>query len=498
LTYRAAALAAFLAFLPSASPPSSPGARLTAELRRLYEAPVRPWERWGRRSTVRLPDGRAVLRDEAYRDDPSFVAAARQLLESQAGDDAPLGAWLIGTLPESRRAEAEPALAKALAHRDSRAAFEAAQALARCGSDSSLTSLRRAARESPSAEVRAAAAWAADEVRRRAGEAPSSSSLATSAAGARPALAPSFRRGVSWWMSEGRTDSGEASFRRLASLGVTWVSIHTWDPLQRGLDDPVFAKPDRHFGLRDLGALVRTAHAAGLRVMVKPHLEMRGDPLQHNRIAMRSDADWRRWFRSYEGYVLPYARDAQAAGADLFCVGREMDSTVVAREADWRALIARIRAEFKGPLTYSANFDTWPAIGLWDALDFIGVSAYFPLSDRVDPAASDLEAGWDRALAPLEQASRRFGRPVLLTEAGFPSVPTAAKAPWREERAQADVWLQARCYEATLRALARRPWIEGAFFWLWERSSSPPFRDPSYAIVGKPATFTLARWYGGS
>ena len=175
-------------------------------------------------------------------------------------------------------------------------------------------------------------------------------------------------------MSEGRSDAGEASFRRLASLGVTWVSIHTWDPLQRGLDEPVFAKPDRHFGFRDLGALVRSAHAAGLRVMVKPHLEMRGfeatdeerrifqgpdsparralvarfeaqratgEHLQHNRIAMRSEADWRRWFESYAAYILPYAREAQAAGADMFCVGREMDSTVVQREADWRALVAR-------------------------------------------------------------------------------------------------------------------------------------------------------------
>jgi hypothetical protein len=500
MPYRAVALAAFLAFLPSASPAPAPEERLANELRRLYGGSVQPWERWGRRSTVRLPDGSEVPRDQAYRDDPAFVPAARRLLESRAGDDAPLGAWLLGTLPKARRTEAEPVLAEALAHRDTRAAFEAAQALAGSGSKASLASLRRAARGSPSADVRAAAAWAADEVRTRAGEAPGRpgpSELSTAFAGAGPALAPGFRRGVSWWRSEGRADSGEASFRRLASLGVTWVSIHTWDPLQRGLDDPVLAVPDRHFGLGDLGALVRTAHAAGLRVMVKPHLEMRGHG-QHNRIAMRSDADWRRWFRGYEGYVLPYARDAQAAGADLFCVGREMDSTVVAREADWRVLVARIRAEFKGPLTYSANFDTWPAIGFWDALDFIGVSAYFPLSDRPDPAPPDLEGGWDRALASLEQASRRFGRPVLLTEAGFPSVATAAKAPWQERRAPADVWLQARCYEATLRALARRPWIEGAFFWLWERTSPPPFRDPSHAIVGKPAAFTLARWYAGS
>ena len=529
---RVAVLTTFLALLPGAGTAPGPVATLAAGLRQLYGGSVRPWERWRRRSAVRLPDGREVPREAAYRDDPDFVAAARQLLCSRAGDDAPLGAWLLGTLPEARRPEAEPALVEALAHPDERAAFEAAQALAEVGGPVSLDALERAAGEAASAEVRAAARIAAAEVRRRtgaAGPAPPHRASAVSA-DTGPALAPRFRRGVSWWMSEGREDAGLASFRRLASLGVTWVSIHTWDPLQRGLDEPVFAKPDRHFGFRDLGSLVRSAHAAGLRVMVKPHLEMRGfeateeerrvlrgpdsperralvarfesqmgqgEHLQHNRIAMRTEADWQRWFRSYEAYVLPYAREAQEADADMFCVGREMDSTVVRREADWRALVGRIRAVFHGPLTYSANFDTWQGIGFWDALDFIGVSAYFPLSDRPSPSLAELEAGWDRALAPLEQASRRFGRPVLLTEAGFPSIPTAAKAPWREERVRADVWLQARCYEATLRALARRPWIEGAYFWLWERTSPPAFRDPSHAIVGKPASFTMARWYAG-
>ena len=502
MPFRATPLAALLVLLPGASPPPGPDDRLAVELRRLYGGAVQPWERWRRRSTVRLPDGREVAREQAYRDDPAFVPAARRLLASRAGDDAPLGAWLLGTLPETRTSAAEPVLAESLFGPDRRAAFEAVGALAAIGTGASLAALVRAADEAPSDDVRTAAAWAAGEVRRRsaAGRDEGREIAGSLPSPAGPALAVGFLRGVSWWMSEGRTDSGEASFRRLASLGVTWVSIHTWDPLQCGLDDAALATPDRHFGFRDLGALVKAAHAAGLRVMVKPHLEMRGreatgEHLQHNRIAMRSEADWRRWFESYGGYVLPYAREAQAAGADMFCVGREMDTTVIRREADWRELVSRIRAEFHGPLTYSANFDTWPGIRFWDALDFIGVSAYFPLADRPDPSLDDLEVGWDRALGPLEEASRRFRRPVLLTEAGFPSIPTAAKAPWREEHVPADVWLQARCYEATLRALARRPWIEGAFFWLWERTSPPPFRDPSHAITGKPASFTMARWY---
>jgi hypothetical protein len=501
------AVATVLAVLPAAAPRPRAADLLAATLRGLYAESARPGERWRRRSVVRLPDGRELPRELAYRDDPRFAGAAGRLLASRAGDDAPLGAWLLGSLPPGRAGEAEPLLLGALRHPDPRAAFEAVQALARLGTPRGRAALLRLASEAAPDDVRTAAAWASGRV-----PAPPRG------------LAFGFRRGVSWWMSETGADAGASSFRRLASLGVTWVSIHTWDPLQRGLHDPVLAEGDRHFGFRDLGALVRSAHAAGLSVMVKPHLEMRGyepseeerrilrgtdeaarralfrrfeafEPADHNRIEMGSDSDWRRWFSAYEAYLLSYARQAEQAGADLFCVGRELDTSVARREGDWRRLIARVREVYHGPLTYSANFDTWAGIGFWDALDFIGVSGYFPLSDRPEPTVAQIEAGWDRWLTPLEAAGRRFGRPVLLTEAGFPSVPTAAKAPWREERTAADVALQARCYEATLRAIARRPWLEGAFFWLWERSAAPPFRDPSHAIEDKPASFTLARWY---
>ena len=507
--------AALAAVLSAVSRPEDASAPLAAALKRAYEPPAGPGARWRRRPMVTLPDGREVPREDAWRDDPGFVPAATRLLASRDRDDARLGAWLLGTAREPWRAAAGDALAPAVLRRDGPVAFEAVMALAALdgGSPRGRAALAEAARRSAVPEVRSAAAWAGGG----------------SPAGLTP-LAPAFRRGVSWWNEDGPA-AGAASFRRLASLGVTWVSVHTWDPLQKGLHGPVIARPqaERHFGYRDLPGLVREAHAAGLKVMVKPHLEMRpayepteeerrifrsGDEmarqalfrklearfgatehLEHNKVEMTNEADWRTWFASYEAYVLPYAREARAAGADAFCVGRELDTTVLRREADWRRVIAAVRREFPGPLTYSANFDTWEGLGFWDALDFIGVSAYFPLATSPDPSAAELDAGWDRALAPLEAAHRRWGRPVLLTEAGFPSVSSAARAPWREERTPADVWLQARCYEATLRALARRPWIEGAFFWLWERTSRPAFRDPSHAVVDKPASFTMARWY---
>ena len=523
---RAAVLFGLLVLvLPALTSSPDPGAeRLAVELKKLYPRSVNPWERWRRRPTVAMADGREVPREEAWRGDPGFVAASEYLLSSPAGDDARLGAWLLGTSAPERWREAEPVLVAALSHPDQGAAFEAATALAVVGGEDAGEALLRAARRAPTAEVRAASAWAAAEL---AGGSGLEREVAGPSDDVRP-LGRRFRRGVSWWLSEGRGDDGRASFRRVASLGVTWVSIHTWDPLQQGVDEPVFATPSHRHGLPNLEGLVRNAHAAGLAVMVKPHLEMQGyrpTPKErlilrgsdgeerrllivrmqersaaimgggHNRLLMRNDVDWRRWFAEYEAYILPYARDAQAAGADMFCVGRELDSTVIRRESDWRRVIGRIRSEFAGPLVYSANFDSWEEIGFWDALDFIGVSAYFPLSDSTDPSLEELEAGWARALEPLEVASRRWDRPVLFTEAGFPSIASAPRAPWREEKTSADVWLQSRCFEATLRALASRPWIEGAFFWLWERPSKPPFHDTSHTIVDKPAMFTMARHY---
>jgi hypothetical protein len=516
-------LAALCLFGPLSASSTEPSAsRLAAELRRLYREPGGPWERWGHRPReVTLADGTRAPRDAAYRDRPEFVAAAEALLASPSGDDAPLGAWLLSTLPEPRAAAAERVLIEALGHPDKRAAFEAARVLGGRGSSDCLPALERAAQREDSAEVRAAAAWARAAVAARHRE-------AVRAAPRPGSLPPSFLRGVSWWVSEGRRDAGAGSFRELAALGVRWVSIHTWEPRQRSLDAPELLAGNGRFGIRDLPALVRNAHAAGLLVLYKPHLEMRGFEAtpeeeaafrtgdaatrrrlvervrkegrllegRHNEIEMRTEADWRAWFDNYAGYVLAHARLAREAGADMFSVGRELDRTVLRREAAWRALIGRIRATYHGRLTYAANFDTYAGLRFWDALDAIGVSAYFPLCDGADPSPEELSRGWDRALRPLEEVSLRYGKPVLLAEVGYPAVQGAAAAPWRETRGEADVWLQARLYEAAFAAIARRPWIQGAFPWLWEGTAQPPFRDPSYSIKDKPAAFVLARWYG--
>ena len=422
------------------SAPLRPAARALAdELRRLYEAPGAPWERWGRRgSAVELGDGTRAPRDEAYRDRPEFVPAGALLLRGE-GDDALLGAWLLGTAPPRETDAAASALIPALRGEDPRVRFFAAHQLGRLAVAPARPALVPLALTGGPAES-GVAHWALRRIAAGLGRA-----APPVPPGPDPAFASDFCRGVSWWQEEDRGDGGRASFGALADLGVNWISIHTWDPMQRGVHSPDWAAPRRPLVIQNLPELVRNAHAAGLKVMVKPHLEMRGyEPtgeerrilrgsdeearrtlferfhaeregrprVWHNDIEMKTEDDWRAWFSRYEEYLLSYVRQAAEAQADAFCVGRETDKTAIAREGDWRRLIARVRQGFKGPLTYSANFDGYDRIPFWDALDVIGISAYFPLaSGEAPPSASDLAAalgGGDdasaRVLAPDEPA----------------------------------------------------------------------------------------------
>jgi hypothetical protein len=498
--------------------PGSPAVVALAEkLRRLYARPGDPGERWRRRSPeVVLEGGVRVPREAAYRDDPAFVVAARELLRNRNGDDAVLGAWLLGTAPPAQRDAATSALVAALRASDPRVRFEAARALGTLLSPQAAAPLRELIVRGAPPES-AAARWALRRV------APHQEVATHEGRG----LASGFCRGVNWWHEETGRDAGAASFGRLAELGVDWVSIHSWDPLQRDAHAPAWPDERRPLAIPGLAELVRSAHAAGIKVMVKPHLEMRGyEPTAeerrilrgsdaaarealvsriretwsrprawHNDIEMTNEADWRQWFSQYEGYVLAYARQAAEAGADAFCVGRETDKAAMARPADWRRIIARVRETFAGALTYSANFDTYDRIAFWDALDVIGVSAYFPLGDGV-PTEESLAAAWDATLARLESLSRKANRRVVFTEIGYPAVPTAASRPWNEPPGPADVWLQARLYDAVLKAVSKRPFMAGTFFWLWEGVARPAFRDPSFSIQDKPASFVMADWYG--
>jgi hypothetical protein len=303
----------------------------------------------------------------------------------------------------------------------------------------------------------------------------------------------------------------DAALDPLVRDNVEWVSVSPFG-WQEGLDgDRVEVSGEGgYWSESDSGvvALAGMARARGLHVMLKPHLWITGD---HGGSARLADLDpgtperWRAWFVSYRGYLLHYAALAERAGVDLLCIGAEVKRAAVGHEAEWRAMIADVRRVYHGRLTYAANwYEEAEAIRFWDALDYIGVQAYYPLSTDATDDRAKIERGWAAHLAALERLHRRWGKPILFTEIGWKSTADATVRPWEWTEARSQMLArvstrtQAAAYEAFFRTAWREPWLAGAFLWKWygrhERAGGAD--DPDFTPQNKPAEAIIAREFG--
>lgn len=302
-----------------------------------------------------------------------------------------------------------------------------------------------------------------------------------------------FYRGMALGLfSRGEPAFIQAQIEELRPLGVDAVSLIVPKAVAdvrsaEFLDDPLATPTDAA-----LVEATRRAHAAGMRVMLFPlvYVQKMDDGEWRGTLA---PPDWDAWFRAYGEVVLRYARLAEAERVEILSVGSELCSSE-AREAQWRALIGAVRAVYRGRILYSANWDHFRDIRFADALDFVGVNAYYRLAGEAQPSVETLVAGWAPHREALVAWAREHRRPLLFTEVGYPSRAGAADDPWdyTAER-PADPELQRRCYRAFVETWSGVPELAGAFFYLWWGEGGPADRD--YTPRGKPASVELARWF---
>jgi hypothetical protein len=323
-------------------------------------------------------------------------------------------------------------------------------------------------------------------------------------AGAPPA-APSpqgeFLKGISLAMLnslEGgyQAPAVERQLDALARLGANAVSLMPF-AFQPGSDRPELRFLNRGPSSEtDIGLIhaARAARARKIHVLWKPHVWVSGASWP-GEIAMKSEADWATWWKSYRRYVLHHALLARWAGADLFCVGVELSKTT-GREAEWRDLIAAVRLLFPGRVTYAANwYGDLENVRFWDRLDFIGVDTYFPLAAAPGAGRPEIAKGARQVAERLARASRRFGKPVLLTEVGFAAKREAWMEPHVEggEYSEAD---QAAAYEALFGALGRQPWLAGTFLWkAFSAPGSDSGGEADFRFLGRQAEGEVRKYY---
>jgi Glycoside Hydrolase Family 113 len=262
----------------------------------------------------------------------------------------------------------------------------------------------------------------------------------------------------------------------------------------------------------DIREGVRQARTHGMKVMLKPHVDLYTGEW---RGVIHPDSQGN-WFRSYTSMMTRYARLASEFNVELLCVGTEfVVATQPTFSISWRAVIDSIKQYYDGRLTYAANWNGAYAAGIaipefdqvefWDRLDYIGIDSYFPLTgspgDPLPPLAEAI-VRMQGAAQSIGAVALRFGKPVIITEVGIQSVQGALARPWDFSLglvpgALQDNGAQEFYYRVTIDVLGNQQWCAGVFWWNWE-SIATSTASTNYTPRNKPAAALLRHWYSGN
>ncbi len=270
-------------------------------------------------------------------------------------------------------------------------------------------------------------------------------------------------------------DSMGSTIDSIREVGAGWISTHPY-AVVRADGSVRFHDFDPENPPAHLVRPIAEAHRRGLKILIKPHLAYWGSPFSwRGEIGFEREEQWQRFFEDYERWIVKVARACR--DADGFAVGTELGRTL-AHAAEWRGIIGRVRSVSGAALTYAANWDEYETVPFWDALDAIGIQAYFPLTEDDLPDEAELGRAWRARMEQLSGFARRHNRKVVFTEIGYTRSFDAARRPWdpRIDGPEAEAF-QARCLQAALRAIESEPWVVGAFLWKWFPDPYPVGRD---------------------
>lgn len=312
-------------------------------------------------------------------------------------------------------------------------------------------------------------------------------------------FSPAFEKGFSYpaWSKDAfKSSDSDKSIENLAQTGTKWVAVvPTW--VQDTIHSTyIYRHPDMTPTDESLAHAIKKIQGLGLKVMLKPHVDPM-DTANRGMITFSNENDWQAWFNSYKNFITHYADLAYFYNVEQFSVGCELLLTE-SREQNWREVISEVRKRFPGPLTYAANGTIFiKNIKWWDALDYIGIDAYFPLTTKNNPTYEELKNGWNFWIPYLEEVYNTYKKPIIFTEIGYRSIDGANKDPgnWHID-APVDLQEQADCYRAALETFWPKSWFCGMFWWNWETNpNTGGSSDKGYTPHLKPAENILKSWY---
>ena len=293
-----------------------------------------------------------------------------------------------------------------------------------------------------------------------------------------------IRRGVCLahnWQNGGTqgygTQASLDTLTHLESIGATWVSITPFGWMDSAHSTTIKGEHiDPHMlpaggeTQERIEAVIKQAQQKDFKVMLKPHIWIHGG-LWRGEIAFDSDEQWAKWWENYSDFTIHYAHIAERLHVESLVLGVELVSAVKQHPEHMLELIQDVRKVYSGELTYSANWDENVPDKVWRNLDAIGVQLYPPLSNNPEPTVQELQHALRPHLEAWSSLGERLDRPVLITEVGYKSAPTAVSKPfeWPEHLPESarikNEQLQAHAYDALLSEIPQHQHIHGLFLW---------------------------------
>jgi hypothetical protein len=317
---------------------------------------------------------------------------------------------------------------------------------------------------------------------------------------------------LSEWNGQVSGAAANQAMQQIAAAGANSIEIAPRIWTTSKTSSTVFTDPARTESDASLIQGILNAEKDGLSVVLKPAIS----GLDGTISSALAPSDVATFFASYKTEIVHLAQIAQETGVATLALGNEMSGLTGAQYLPyWTDIIAAVRAVYHGDLTYAAATDEASKVSFWSQLDTIGVNTYPPLSVPGTPTVQDLVNAWSQVptnpywaaafehMSPvdfLHALSVQYGKPVLMTEAGYMSVQYSGTITgnWKTTGAL-DVQEQANAYKAFLEVWgpqAGSNWLKGVEFWQWDMNNA--YSPTGFSPMGKPAQAIVSEFFKGA
>ncbi len=291
----------------------------------------------------------------------------------------------------------------------------------------------------------------------------------------------------------------------LYQTGINWMCLTVVCHQETAHSTEIMFDFERTCSDRDIMAAVKKAHENQIKVCLKPMVNCK-DGVWRAYINF-ADSDfsgkdiyWDKWFESYGKFMKYYAQLAEETGCEMLCIGCEMCGTE-RKEKHWRKLIAEIRSMYSGKLIYNTNHGHEDEVKWFDAVDYLGTSAYFPVAEEGGATSEMMQRRWEVIRDELYEVYQKWQKKIVFIEIGCRSAHGCATMPWDFSHTDLphDEEEQAAFYDSCLTTFADQPWFGGVFWWDWSTfiydTVQDAQKDNGFNIHLKKAEDVLKRWY---